>query len=71
MRGIQRLGRICNHSNECPVYKGDITIDGVDHVIVRNVFCNRGEMGWKNCKRYQLVSDNKEVPETATPYKTS
>ncbi len=48
---------ICKHKNDCPIYNGKTISDAKKVTIYKNVFCNRGFRGWKNCKQY-LVYEN-------------
>lgn len=61
-------GKVCKYAKECPVYNEEITDFEVPQHIIKNVFCNRGAKGWKNCTRYNMMEENQEVPEGATPY---
>ncbi len=49
---------ICIHKNECPIYQGNTISDNGKLTIYKNVFCNRGYRGWRNCKEY-LIFENK------------
>lgn len=64
----QYLGKLCPFAKDCPVYLGELLVEKVSTMLVRNVFCNRGLMGWKNCKRYLIAKAGLEIPENATPY---
>lgn len=68
MAGIQYLGKRCPHATTCPVFQGKLAIKRVPLMLIKNVFCNRGIKGWKNCKRFQLAEAGDEIPLTATPY---
>ncbi len=46
------LGSRCKFANECTLFKGEEKTK-VELSIFRNVFCNRGQKGWKNCDRYK------------------
>lgn len=63
------LGKLCPYSKDCPVYQEEMQIKGISTFLIKNVFCNRGHKGWKNCERFKLYDDGQEVPATATPYK--
>jgi hypothetical protein len=65
----QRLGKRCPYAKECPVYQEKLLIDRISPFLIKNVFCNRGYKGWKNCERFKLADEGSEVPPTATPYK--
>lgn len=65
----RHLGKLCPYSSECPVYQEKLIIEGVSSFLLKNVFCNRGQKGWKNCERFKLADAGQEVPATATPYK--
>ena len=48
------LGYKCKYTNSCPLYKGLEKSGDTPLHILRNVFCNRGIKGWKNCSKYHL-----------------
>jgi hypothetical protein len=62
------LGKLCKYYGECPVYKNENKSLNKPVYIVRNVFCNRGEKGWKNCKRHKLYEKGLEVENSITPF---
>lgn len=68
-KGTIYLGKRCRFADECPVYQGKV--NGLDspQFLIKNVFCNRGIKGWKNCKRFNLLEQDKKVTESTTPYK--
>ncbi|MBN1185243.1 MAG: hypothetical protein JXB49_23360 [Bacteroidales bacterium] len=49
---INNLGSKCKYADECPYYNGKEEMVNSSLHVVRNVFCNRGMRGWKNCSRY-------------------
>ncbi|HZL10254.1 MAG TPA: hypothetical protein VFC65_09665 [Prolixibacteraceae bacterium] len=61
-------GKICQFNKTCPVYQGNLVIEEISNTLIKNVFCNRGFKGWKNCERYKLAEEGGEIPENATPY---
>lgn len=65
------LGKLCPFAKSCPVYQGKLIVEKVSTMLIRNVFCNRSLMGWKNCKRYTIAKEGLDVPEDATPYQSS
>ncbi len=65
----QNLGKLCPFSTDCPVYQEKLTIDRISPFLIKNVFCNRGYKGWKNCERYKQAESGNPVPQTASPYK--
>lgn len=62
------LGKLCPFAMSCTIYQGDIILERISTTLLRNVFCNRGHMGWKNCSRYKLAIEGEEIPEAETPY---
>jgi len=68
MAGIQYLGKRCTYADTCPVFQGKLAVKNVPLMLIKNVFCNRGIKGWKNCRRFQLAEKGGEVPPTVTPY---
>lgn len=69
MTGIQYLGKRCPIAKTCPVFQGSLTMPDVPVMLIKNVFCNRGIKGWKNCRRFQLAEAGEEVSPATTPYK--
>lgn len=65
----RHLGKLCPYAKDCPVYQGDLKIKKISSFLIKNVFCNRGYKGWKNCERFKLADEGQEIPATATPYK--
>jgi hypothetical protein len=63
------FGKLCPFYKSCPTYQGKIKLERISTLLIRNVFCNRGYMGWKNCERFKIANEGMEIPETATPYK--
>jgi len=53
IKGNRYLGKRCHYANECPVYKGEVNELETPDFLIKNVFCNRGIKGWKNCKRFK------------------
>ena len=62
------LGKLCKYATECSVYKGKNERIEKPIFIIKNVFCNRGLKGWKNCKRFELYEQGIPVDSTITPY---
>ncbi len=54
------LGRLCRFSKICPAYSGKVTINETPLLLHRNVFCNRGYKGWKNCELYDSFEKSEE-----------
>lgn len=50
------LGNRCQFAGDCEIYKGNIKISETPLSIFRNVFCNRGMKGWKNCEKYNELT---------------
>lgn len=48
---------ICTHSNQCSLYHEKTDIKGKHLIIYKNVFCQRGIRGWKNCKIYFIFEN--------------
>ncbi|GAF05280.1 hypothetical protein JCM21142_94007 [Saccharicrinis fermentans DSM 9555 = JCM 21142] len=44
--------KLCKYTKTCPVFKGEVAINGTPLSIYRNVFCRRGDKGWNNCEQY-------------------
>lgn len=47
-----KTGNRCIYANNCPIYSGDNFPGGMPPYLYKNVFCNRGIRGWKNCDTY-------------------
>jgi len=52
------LGSRCQFAEECSLFQGEEKTK-IPLPIFRNVFCNRGMKGWKNCDRYSDLSEEK------------
>ncbi len=62
-----RLGKLCKYADICTVYNNENKKIEKPLFLIKNVFCNRGEKGWVNCKRYNLYKAGKTVPDELTP----
>ncbi len=51
-------GKRCHFANQCEIYKGKKQVKEMPLFLYRNVFCNRGEKGWNNCKQYLIYQNN-------------
>lgn len=69
MNDKKYYGNLCQFSKSCPVYQGTLVIDQISPFLLKNVFCNRGFKGWRNCERFNLAENGMEVLDTTTPYK--
>ena len=65
----QNLGRLCPYSKSCPVFRGETVVENISSFLIKNVFCNRGNKGWKNCERFRIQEAGGDVPDSVTPYK--
>lgn len=68
MNELRHLGKLCPYARECPVYQEELRIGKISPFLIKNVFCNRGIKGWKNCERFKLAENGQAIPATATPY---
>ena len=46
------LGTRCRFAGDCEIFQGRKVISETPLPIYRNVFCNRGMKGWKNCDEF-------------------
>ena len=65
---MMNLGLRCGYAEECPVYLGKTEVKEMPLHLLRNVFCNRGKKGWKNCSRYNLLEQGTEVHDNIHPF---
>jgi hypothetical protein len=65
---MMNLGLRCGYAEECPVYKGKTEVKEMPLHLLRNVFCNRGNKGWKNCARFNLLEQGEKVQEDIHPF---
>lgn len=56
------LGSRCQFADECSLFQGTEKTK-IPLAIFRNVFCNRGMKGWKNCERYSEFIEKKDNDE--------
>ncbi|MEX0986710.1 MAG: hypothetical protein WD052_04470 [Bacteroidales bacterium] len=62
------LGMRCGFAEECPVFAGKTEVENMPLHLLRNVFCNRGSKGWKNCTRHNRLEQGLEVDDHVTPF---
>ncbi len=43
---------LCQYIKTCQIYLGKKETNGAPLALYKNVFCNRGIKGWKNCNQY-------------------
>lgn len=55
------LGLLCRYADKCPLYKGSDKKQDMPLHILRNVFCNRGMKGWKNCIRFHKFRQEDKI----------
>ncbi|RIJ47546.1 hypothetical protein D1614_13205 [Maribellus luteus] len=56
---MMNLGSRCRFARECDIFQGKVAVN-TPLPIYRNVFCNRGIKGWKNCEKYnELITENR------------
>lgn len=65
---MMNLGLRCGYAEECPVYQGDTEVKEMPLHLLRNVFCNRGQKGWKNCARFRLLEKGSAVSADIHPF---
>ncbi len=51
------LGNRCKFAEDCPRFSGEEKTVDTPLAVFRNVFCNRGMKGWKNCDRYNKLNE--------------
>jgi len=56
------LGSRCQFATECSLFQGKEKTK-IPLPLFRNVFCNRGMKGWKNCDRYGEFIERKNYDE--------
>jgi hypothetical protein len=54
------LGRKCPYADRCDAYQGRGIPEDQSLSVWRNVFCNRGEKGWSNCRQY-LIFEKEQI----------
>jgi hypothetical protein len=47
-----KSNNICQFADKCPIFQGLEKPQNATLLVHRNVFCNRGQRGWKNCDRF-------------------
>ncbi|AHW62048.1 hypothetical protein SAMN05444285_12456 [Draconibacterium orientale] len=57
------LGYRCHFAKTCPLYKGEEKAKDMPLPLFRNVFCNRGMKGWKNCSRFNKLTEEENQNE--------
>jgi len=54
------LGYRCHFAKTCPLHKGEEKTKDMPLLLFRNVFCNRGMKGWKNCSRFNELTNQED-----------
>lgn len=54
------MGNRCRFADDCPIFSGELKVNQTPLPIHRNVFCNRGMKGWKNCERFNELESQKK-----------
>jgi len=60
--------KICKYAADCPVFNETLSVMISPNLVIKNVFCKRGEKGWYNCKRFCGLEKGFEISKMATPY---
>jgi hypothetical protein len=50
------LGNRCQFASNCEIFQGKTIVSKTPLPVFRNVFCNRGMKGWKNCERFNELT---------------
>jgi hypothetical protein len=61
------LGNRCEFAPDCPLFQGEEETK-IELSLFRNVFCNRGYKGWKNCSRYVELTEKKKSEDKNDQY---
>ena len=57
----------CKNFEKCPIYNGILKDKLVTQQGYRRQFCDAGEAGWNNCKRYQVKEKTGKCPPDLLP----
>ena len=47
---------ICPRTEKCPLFSGLLEKDERLKEAYKNIYCNAGEEGWNNCKRFIMIN---------------
>ena len=64
----RNMGITCKYADDCPVFNDNLSNLISSNLVIKNVFCRRGERGWNNCKRYKVLEKGMHVSDLASPY---
>lgn len=57
----------CEYFEKCPIYLGVLVDYAVTAANYRKLYCETGQAGWSNCKRYQVRKRVGRVPADLLP----
>ncbi len=60
------LGSRCRYARDCEIFQGKKHDSQSSLLIHRNVFCNRGIKGWRNCDEYNQRLEQNDSSKTYT-----
>ncbi len=59
-----KMGKdFCKYTKKCPIYQGETLSNEHELTVYKNVFCQRGIRGWKNCKQFLIYENSKRSSE--------
>ncbi len=53
---------ICKHKDVCPIFQGKTDVKEKQLTVYKNVFCNRGYRGWRNCNQFLIFENQGRRP---------
>lgn len=57
----------CKNYEKCPIYSGILKDKVTTAQGYRKQYCDAGEAGWSNCKRYQVKEKTGKCPSDLLP----
>jgi hypothetical protein len=61
------MEKTCKNYEKCPIYNGILKDREVTSKVFRIQYCDAGERGWNNCKRYQVKEKTGKCPPDLMP----
>ncbi len=61
------MSAICKNYEKCPIYSGLLKDKAVTSAVYKKMYCDAGEKGWLQCKRYQVKEATGKCPPDLLP----
>jgi hypothetical protein len=61
------MENVCKNFEKCPIYSGILTGKDATAKSYKKIYCDAGEEGWNNCKRFLVKEKTGKCPPDLLP----